>query len=99
MSFLYRIDCLHIKAEYTNVAVFVEKMRENRYDIINDVIKKNWLSKNKTASRSWGQAKGKGQTLWRLSSNFCCLSTKGVRPGIHVGYLNFKFIPLPVLFV
>lgn len=40
MSFLYRIDCLHIKAEYTNVAVFVEKMRENRYDIINDVIKK-----------------------------------------------------------
>lgn len=40
MSYLYRIDCLHIKAEYTNVAVFVEKMRENRYDIINDVIKK-----------------------------------------------------------
>lgn len=62
MSFLYRIDCLHIKAEYTNVAVFVEKMRENRYDIINGVIKKIDLVRIKLLQDPEARL-SKGQTL------------------------------------
>lgn len=63
-------------------------MRENRYDIINDVIKKIDLVRLKLLQDPEARL-SKVQTLLKLSSNFCCLFTKGVRAGIHVGYLNF----------